>query len=122
VKKKHNKRTREMGLTTTKEGSFPFFPFSSLSSFLLLTSPFIGLSNNNNRRPWLPSPTLLKLGTFNKCPIINKQKTKAKKATPCNHQHFVVVATMTVIATKDKGKEGLPFVQINAKCGAFSLI
>jgi hypothetical protein len=78
VKKKHNKRTREMGLTTAKEGSFPFFSFNSLSSFLLLTSPFIGL-NNNNRRPWLPSPKLLKLGTFNKRPIINKKKYQGKE-------------------------------------------
>jgi hypothetical protein len=81
---------------------------------LLLTSPFIGLNNNNNKRPWLPSPTLLNLGTFNKRPIINKKNTKAKKATPCNHQHFVV-ATRTIIATKDKGKEGLPFVQTIVK-------
>ncbi len=113
MKKKHNKRTREMGLTTAKEGSFPFFSFNSLSSFLLLTSPFIGL-NNNNSRPWLPSPTLLKLGTFNKRPIINKKNTKVKKATPCNHQHFVV-ATITIITTKDKWKEGFPFIQTNVK-------
>jgi hypothetical protein len=48
----------------------------------------------------------------------NKKNTKAKNTTPCNHQHFVVVATITIIATKDKGKEGIPFVQTNEKCGA----
>jgi len=103
-----------MGLTTAKESSFSFFFFNSLPSFLLLTSPFIVLSNKNNRRPWLPSPTLLKLATFNKRPTINKKNTKAKKATPCNHQHFVV-ATRIIIATKDKGTEGLPFVQTIVK-------